>query len=801
VGLAPCRGLLTVRHNGQMGGAVGMVAGMLRRRLVGSMLVVGVLTGLAGGLATGLVASAGRTGSVVDRLLAVTHLSDVFVSAPSLTAESVDELRRVPGVEGAALLAPVAMVSPGAGFVNVTASVDGHFGVDVDVARLVRGRAASVDASDEMVVGEPIAELFGVDVGDVVRFDSYSPEQVAAWGEEGPTEEEASVHLGPTVNLEVVGITRHPADLTSDDPLSYFIALPPGFLRAYGGSIGQWPRFAVVDIGESPSPAEESSIAAAVRRIVGEEAAFEEAGEQAGGPLKSTLDFVAVSMLVLAAAVTVAGLVVAGLVVVRIVARAVDDTVPLAAMGMTTGERARAVNVALLPAAVVTGVVTFAVGLATSAILPFGLARRAEPDPGLRADALVHALGAAVATVLVVGIVAAVVARAVRRPISERPHASAVVAALARIGLPVAPLVGVDLALGSSRGRLRGANQVATVAVVMATLAGVGALVLTASVTHLESTPATYGSTWDFVVRDEDAETLVTDPAVASVGLVRTGPITLDGRPVVVRGITSLKGALPVLVVDGRPPQRGEIVLGKRTMDDLDVGIGDTIVARGSLHERPLRVVGEAVFAGVIDVPEAGWGAAVPLTEFEALGSEGDTGAGGTIGLADGVDPTEFAARVQARLQDPPTTVEPPVELARLREIQAFPWILGGFLVIAGLLGVAHAIVTTVRRRRPDLAVLRSIGLSSGGVYRAISAHALVLAIVGVAIGIPLGVAAGQSLWRALANSLGVVVTVNVPWAAIASAAVITTLAIAALALIPARTAARTSIAESLRAD
>jgi hypothetical protein len=785
---------------GPMGGAVGMVAGMLRRRLVGSLLVVGVVTGVAGGLATGLVASAGRTGTVVDRLLDVTHLSDVFVSAPSLTAGMVDELRQKPGVEGAALLAPMAVVSPGAGFVNVTASVDGRYGVDVDVARVVRGRAASADATDEMVVGEPIAELLGVDVGDVVRFDSYSPEQVAAWGEEGPTEEEASVRFGPSVELEVVGITRHPADLTSDDPLSYFIALPQGFLRAYGGMIGQWPRFALVDIGESPSPAQEAAIAATARQIFGDEAAFEEAGEQAGGPLKSTLDFVAVSMLVLAAAVTAAGLVIGSLVVVRIVARAVDDTVPLAAMGMTARERAWSVNVALLPAAVVTGILTFTVGVATSAVLPFGLARRAEPDAGLRVDALVHTVGAAAATVVVVGIVAAVVARATRRPVSARPSPSAIVAALARIGLPVAPLVGVDLALGSSRSRLRGANQVATVAVVMATLAAVGALVLTASVTHLESTPAAYGSTWDFVVGDDDAEQLVTDPAVESVGLVRTGPISLDGRPVIVRGVTSLKGALPVLVVDGRPPQRGEIVLGKRTMDDLDVAIGDTVLAHGALEERRLRVVGEAVFAGVVDVPEAGWGAAVPLTEFEALGSEGDTGAGGTVDLADGVDPAEFAARVEARLEDPPTTVEPPVELARLREIQAFPWILGGFLVAAGLVSVAHAIVTTVRRRRPDLAVLRSIGLSPSGVYQAISAHALVLALAGVAIGIPLGVAAGQSLWRALASSLGVVVTVDVPWPAIAAAAAITSLAIATLALIPARTAAYTAIAESLRA-
>jgi FtsX-like permease family len=782
-------------------GAGGMVARMLRRRLLGSLALIAVVTGVSGGLATGLVASAGRTRTAVDRLLADTHLSDVFISASTLTTGQVDALQRIPGVEGAALLAPMAMMNPGGEFVNIAASADGRYGVDVDVPRVVRGRAASPDSIDEIAVGEPIAELLGVDVGDVVRFDSYSPEQLTAWGEEDPTEEEMSVFLGPTIELDVVGITRHPADLTSDDPLSYFIALPPGFFRAYSGKIGEWPRFATVDIGESPTPAEEAAIASAAREIVGEEAAFEEAGEQAGAPLMTTLDFVAESMLALAAAVAVAGAVIGGLMVVRTVSRAMEDTAQLPVMGMTAGERARSVNAALLPAALVAGVLTFALAVASSAVLSFGLARRAEPDPGLRLDALVHTLGAVAATALVLGIVAIVVAGSVRRRSSRHPHANAVVIGLARIGLPVAPLVGVDLAIGSGRSRIRGTNHVATAAVAMATLAAVGALVLTASVRHLESTPDVYGSTWDFVVDDDDAETLVADPAVESVGLVKTGPISLDGRPVIVRGVTSLKGAVPVLVVDGRPPERGEIALGKRTMDDLDVVIGDTVVAHGAQEERRLQVVGEAVFAGIVDVPEAGWGAAVPLADFEALGSDGDTGAGGTVALADGVDPAEFARRVEAQLGAAPKVVEPPVELARLREVEAFPWILGGFLVAAGVVGVGHAIVTTVRRRRPDLAVLRSMGLVPGGVYQAIGAQALVLALVGFAIGIPLGVAAGQALWRALAGSLGVVVTVAVPWTAIVLAAAIGSAAVIALAVVPARTAAHTPIAAALRAE
>jgi FtsX-like permease family len=784
-----------------MGGAVGMVAEMLRRRLVWSLAVIAVVTGIAGGLATGLVASAGRTATAIDRLLDETRLSDVFVSSQTLNAERVDEIRQVPGVDGAGLLTPMAMLGPGGEYVNITVSSDGGYGVEVDVPRVIRGRAAAPDAADEMVLGEPIAALYGVDVGDVVRFESYSPEQVADWGEDGPTEEQASTRLGPTVELEVVGITRHPADLTSDDPLSYFIALPQGFYEAYRGQIGEWPPFATIDIGESPSPADEAAIASAVRGIVGEDASFDESGEQAGGPLMTTLDFVAMSMLVLAGAVAVAGMVIGSLIVVRTVARALEHTDQLPAMGMTSGELGRSVTLGIGPAALASGALTFAVAIASSAVVPFGLARRAEPDPGIRVDLLVYALGAVATTVLVAGIVAGTVAYVVRRHIPGRPRSSAVVAWLAGTGLPVAPLVGVDLAVGPSRTRIRGANHVATAAVAIATLAGVGALVLTASVRQLESTPAAYGWTWDFVVGDDDARKLVSDPDVESVGLVRTGPIALDGRSMIVRGVTSLKGASPVLVVDGRPPERGEVVLGKRTMDDLGVTIGDTVLARGANAERRLRVVGEAVFAGIIDVPEAGWGAAVPLAEFDALGSEGDTGAGGTVTLVDGADPGRFAQRVQADLEGSPSAVEQPLELTRLHEVDSFPWILGGFLVAAGLVSVTHAILATTRRRRPDLAVLRSMGLAPAGVYQAITTQALVLALVGVAVGIPLGIAAGQALWRALGHSLGVVVSVAIPWPAIVAATAIATVAIAVLALIPARMAARTPIARALRAE
>ena len=670
--------------------------------------------------------------------------------------------------------------------------------------RLVRGRVAEPEADDELVLTESMARLLEVDVGDTVRFDSWSPEQFASWSGREPPDEEARTYLGPTVDLEVVGVTRHPVELTTDDPTAYFTALPPAFWRNYEGTIAEFGfRFLAIDLGEAPSAETQATVANAVREIVGPESGMEEAGELSGQPVLLTLDFVATAMLALAVATGLAGLIVGGLLILRTVTRAADETAELRSLGMTGTARGRAVTAAAVPSALGAAALTLIVAVASSALVPFGLAGRAEPDPGLRFDTAVVLIGAALTCVLVLAIVAVAAMRTIHR---RRAQAAATVRTrtrlrFAELGLPVGPLCGLDLVLGSSR-RGRGANQAAVVGAALAAMAGAGALVLTASTDHLFATPRSFGWTWDYTVPEEVAEHLVDDPAVESVGIVRAGPLTIDGRATVTRGISSLKGELPLLLVDGRQAERGEVVLGTRTMDDLGVDIGDTIVASGANEEQELRVVGGAVFAGVIDVPEAGRGAAMPLEELTRLGLFGEEGdPTGLIALAEGADREAFARRITEETGEAPGSVEQPVELARLREIEAFPFLLAAFLTGIGLVAMAHALVVTTRRRRSDIAVLRALGLARRGVYQAVSTQAVVLALLGATIGVPLGIAAGQALWRGLARSLGLVDVVDVPWPLILGATALAATTLAVLALIPARGLVRTRPAVTLRAE
>jgi ABC-type lipoprotein release transport system permease subunit len=57
-----------------------------------------------------------------------------------------------------------------------------------------------------------------------------------------------------------------------------------------------------------------------------------------------------------------------------------------------------------------------------------------------------------------------------------------------------------------------------------------------------------------------------------------------------------------------------------------------------------------------------------------------------------------------------------------------------------------------VRRRRRELAVLRTLGLTGRQTRLVVLTQASVLAVIGLALGIPLGLAIGRALWRIVAD-------------------------------------------------
>jgi ABC-type lipoprotein release transport system permease subunit len=142
-----------------------------------------------------------------------------------------------------------------------------------------------------------------------------------------------------------------------------------------------------------------------------------------------------------------------------------------------------------------------------------------------------------------------------------------------------------------------------------------------------------------------------------------------------------------------------------------------------------------------------------------------------------------------------------PPEINRLRHIGWFPPALGALLALLASLAVGHALVTAVRRRRREFALLKTLGFRRRQVRSTIAWHATMLAVVGLVAGIPVGVFVGRLTWRLLAASLGVSTTAWIPVFTLVLTAVAALAVVNLIGLFPSRTAANMRPAVALRAE
>lgn len=212
------------------------------------------------------------------------------------------------------------------------------------------------------------------------------------------------------------------------------------------------------------------------------------------------------------------------------------------------------------------------------------------------------------------------------------------------------------------------------------------------------------------------------------------------------------------------------------------LGTPARVTVRGTGGPHEFRVVGEAIYPTIEDPVAIGNGAVFTLDGLEQLGmteiQENDPGFRQVlVRFHDGVDARAVAQDLMARGTDSPNTDAPsfpvpPTEVSQLTQVRALPRVLAGFLAAVAILGVAHALIQTVRRRQVELAVLRSIGFTRGQVARTIAWQAVALAAAGTVVGLPLGIAAGRWTWALVAGSIGVGSDARTPPVAFVAAAV-----------------------------
>lgn len=142
-----------------------------------------------------------------------------------------------------------------------------------------------------------------------------------------------------------------------------------------------------------------------------------------------------------------------------------------------------------------------------------------------------------------------------------------------------------------------------------------------------------------------------------------------------------------------------------------------------------------------------------------------------------------------------------PADLDHLRQVNWVPVTLAALLAVLSLLAVGHALVSSVRRRRGELALLKTFGFSRRQVRASVAWQATALALVGLGLGVPFGLALGNVVWRTVAEDVGIATVTTVPVIALVLMVPAALLAVVLVAFLPARSAARTIPAVALRSD
>jgi hypothetical protein len=540
------------------------------------------------------------------------------------------------------------------------------------------------------------------------------------------------------------------------------------------------------------------------------------------------INVITVALWVFALVTVIAGAVALAIVLSRDVAQSTADAETWRSLGMTRLERAATTIPRAVLVALAGGVLALAGAAACSPLLPVGIARRADPHPGFHLDWTALGLGVLAIGAFVVAVSGVAAWRAARVSTAVATlRSSRVVQLSTSAALPPTVAGGLRLAFQPGRGRTAVPVRSAFAGVALGVL-GIAALaVFSGSLDHLVSSPREYGWPFDFTVSQPafaDGKPcpirgagIEQERGVGDVALLCYITANFDSRATTTWALANIRGEMTPEIINGRAPTApDEVALGSTTIKELHTQVGGSVRAQGAQGEQTYRVVGVAVFPRVQgqDIQSLADGAFVTRPGLDALMNTTNTNAFVVGRFAPGADRKAVTARLNRLDTVTPRESErlfgvdvgvvaasPPPEVDRLRHVDWFAPILTALLGALALIAVAHAMFTSVRRRRRDLAMLKALGFERSQVRATVAWQATTIAVVGVAVGMPLGVIVGRLAWGRVADGLGIADVVAVPLGALVLVAVAVVVAVNLVAFFPARSASRTRPAVALATE
>jgi ABC-type lipoprotein release transport system permease subunit len=737
-----------------------------------SLLVLALLVALTTGVVLTATAGARRGGSVVERLVDRT-LPATLAALPNEPGFDWEAVEQLPNVAAIARFAVSQYFIEGlpAEAANFAYGDDAMIGVERPV--VLEGRLADPARDDEAVVTHAFEGTFHRGVGDTVTVQLLTPEQV----DESYDSAAVPPPEGPEIAVKIVGVVRSPWFSDSGaDVQGSFIPSNGLFAQHAPNLIGNEETAYVnalirLEGGAADVPAFRADLAELTGR---QDIEFFDlaAGAQHA---EEVADFEANALLAFAAAAFIAAVFLVGQSVVRFVSGVSQDLQVLSAVGLSPRQVRLAATVGPALAALVGAGVGVAGAWYASGWFPTGTAAPFEPSPGRQADLAVLVPGFLVVAVLVV-LGALLASGPAARPLGTvaRTRRSSVAGLVARAGAPIPLTVGSSFALDRGRGTQAVPVLPALLGAVVGVLGVVGALTFADGVNDASSHPERFGQISeihaflgfngeDFVPADDILAVLAADEDVVAVNdtrqsVLESGPIDMAAFV-----LDPVGDPPPIVVLEGRLPTRErEIAISTETAKGLSVIPGDRIEVSGSKSSGTYLVTGTAFVpeGAHNEYDEGAW--ILPASYDELI--EGFKFHTAEVSLRDGADADAAAARIGAAVAEalgaPPEAAaeilevrSPPSRLGELKQIRRLPLLLAAFLALLAVAAVGHAVATAVRRRRHDLAVLRAVGVTRSQSRAIVFIQGTLLALVGLAFGVPLGFALGRTLWRSVADT------------------------------------------------
>ena len=763
------------RHNVAMArlGAVTTFARSRGRRDWRALVLLTLAVAIAGGLVITAFIGARRAGSAWDRFSRDTRSPDVFKEVPIDEGDVAlaDVLTR-PGVQAAVLMGfmpvvPEGRVPDGTEPPGAFVGLSPGFGTTVYRPLILSGRAADPTRADEFTINEAMARLTGLKPGDQVTLIS------------SPT----SVRQAATV----VGIQAGPLDVTLNSVQPQALMTPEfgaAWFEAYVASLKPEDRSPYTKVLMANVPAEHDRAALLADNFV--------SGRAFGSEAIAGLNAQRTTFTVLAIVGAVGTLLATGQAVSRRVRREADQLPILAALGLTPGGRELAIAAAPWAAAAVGIVAAPLVAFVATPLVSTGVARRLEVHRPYLVDLAVMLPGVGAGLVIVAVAAWLAARRTDARPKAAQPHP-------APMTLPgPAGLFGGRVASGWGTPTARTVARSHVAGVVMGLAAITGVAVWSGAARHLVSTPSRYGVTWDASIGSNQDDQLSFDPALLDAAAERLTAEKNVGNVLarVVAGMyEGLGGDTEIIEIDRTiGPWWPTVITGRAPAADEEItvgvgvtglGVGDTVELGG----RTLTVVGRHV---VPPLSNGSPGGSVAMSSTAAPDMSLDfPDVALLVDLAPGATLDELGHVAGDGLSVHESTGSLPGDIANLGRIGGLTDLLLAACVALGFAAFANGLIVATHARRADHATLRALGAQQRTIVGSVAWHGGLVALTGMAVGIPVGLVLGRTVWHRSTSGINAVPDLW-RWGAVAAVvAAVTVLAagllVVAVAAIPGR--------------